>query len=144
MGHKMARRKYKRMDKATRANAKLWAEGCREEILAPHVALYADALSRSWVAERDYLLLVQNEYHQLISWRLPDDEEPALPLPVYNLSGVSPVEILTDEEQQLKSKTIGQKNKVREAVHSFFTPVLTLLTLSGNSALVEIPRPQAH
>ncbi|KAF7975994.1 hypothetical protein HWV62_8158 [Athelia sp. TMB] len=74
-------------------------------------APYADTLSRSWVHERDYLAKVQNHYHAVIPWRLPDDEEPPLPLPEYNPSLLAPRENLTEEEQQLKSQTIGRRNK---------------------------------
>lgn len=100
------------MEKSARACARLWAEGCREGILSPHIAPYADAIARSFVAERDYIRAVQNEYHQLIPWRLDDDEEPPLPLPAYNPNLVALIEDLTDEEQVLKSTKIGKKNVV--------------------------------
>lgn len=105
----------RRMKKVDRVNRKMWAEGCREDILLPHIAPYADASSRSYVAERDYIRRVQNEYHQLIPWRTPDSEEPPLPLPIYDLNIVLPVEVLTDEEQTLKSRTIAKTNEVSHA-----------------------------
>lgn len=100
------------MQKSARACARLWADRCREDLLSPHIAPYADAIARSFVAERDYIRAVQNEYHQLIPWRLPDDEEPLLPLPAYDPHLIPPIEVLTDEEQSLKLKTIGKKNVV--------------------------------
>lgn len=110
----MGRRKsqFRRMSKAERGTLIFWAEGCREEILTPHVAPYADALARSHIAERDYLSRVQDEYYQLIPWDLPDDEEPPLPLAKYNPSLIAPSEVLSLERQQLKSQTIGRKNHV--------------------------------
>src|ERR1700683_2862475 len=105
-------RKYKRMNKRDRQNQKLWAEGCREAILAPHIEPYADALARSAVSERDYLHRVLNEYHQLIPWNLPGDEEPPLPLLTYDPRAVAPEEFLTAEEALNKSRSIACKNKV--------------------------------
>lgn len=102
----------RRMKKAERATSKMWAEGCRESILLPHIEPYADAAARSFVAERDYVRGVQNEYHQRIPWRLPDDEEPPLPLADYDPNLITPIEVLTAEEQTLKSKTIAKKNVV--------------------------------
>ena len=95
----------------------MWAEGCREDILAPHIEPYADAVGHSFVAERDYIRRVQNEYHQLIDWRLPDDEEPPLPLPVYEPYRIPVFENLTEEEQILKSRTIAKKNEVSYVFH---------------------------
>lgn len=101
------------MAKSERANMKLWAEGAREDILTPHIEPYADALAQSCVAERTYLKRVQNEYHQRIGdWRLPDDEEPVLPLPDYDSRFIPPVEELSAEDSLLKSTLISNKNKV--------------------------------
>ena len=74
------RKDSRRMAKVDRQNRKLWAEGCRESILEPHIAPYTDALERGWQHERTYLATVFNHYHALIPWRLPDYEEPPLPL----------------------------------------------------------------
>lgn len=101
------------MHKSERASAKLWAEGAREDILAPHIEPYADALAQSCVAERSYLKRVQNEYHQRIGdWRLPDDEEPASPLPDYDPNLIAPTEELSLEDSLLKSQLYSKKNKV--------------------------------
>jgi hypothetical protein len=108
----MGKHSYKRMKMGDRESRKLWAEGCREGILAPHVEPYADALARSCVAERDYIRRVQNEYHQLIPWELPDDEEPPLPLPEYDPKVIMMAEELTAEESEHKSKVVARKNKV--------------------------------
>ncbi|KAF7964910.1 hypothetical protein HWV62_1747, partial [Athelia sp. TMB] len=102
---------YKRMAKHERQTFRLWAEGARETLLTPHIAPYADALSRSWVHERDYVANVQNHYHRAVPWRLPDHEEPPLPLPDYEPSWVPPRKQLTEEEQKLKSEVIARRNK---------------------------------
>ncbi|KAH7905084.1 hypothetical protein BJ138DRAFT_1018193 [Hygrophoropsis aurantiaca] len=100
-----------RKSKRDRKNQKLWAEGCRESILAPHIEPYGDALARGWAAERDYLGRVCNEYHALIPWRLEDDEEPDTLLPEYDPSSPPVSEGLTAEEEVEKSKRIKEKNK---------------------------------
>lgn len=128
-------RKSRRVEKSARANAKLWAEGCREDILSPHIAPYADAAARSFVAERDYVRRVQNEYHQLIPWRLPDDEEPPLPLPAYDHHLVPAVEVLTDEEQALKSRTIGKKNVVSSRFIRVRSSFLSLFCRQSDAGL---------
>ncbi|KAF7968024.1 hypothetical protein HWV62_32154 [Athelia sp. TMB] len=131
-------RRYKRMDKKARANSKLWAEGVRETILAPHIAPYADAVGRSYVAERDYIRGVQNEYHQLIHWRIPDDEEPPQPLGVYDPNHIPPIEDLSEEDQVLKSKTIAKKN---EAIRRWLKyRVLKLKKLAGRAIDMDIEK----
>ncbi|KAF7966208.1 hypothetical protein HWV62_39670 [Athelia sp. TMB] len=129
----LARRRRRRVDKKARKTSRLWAEGCRESILAPHVAPYADALSRSWVAERDYVARVQNEYHQLISWRLADNEEPPLPLPKYDPKLPAPREELSHEEQELKSHTIAKKNKAIRRWLKYRARKLTKLAMSPDT-----------
>lgn len=54
-----------------------------------------------------------NEYHQLIPWRLSDDEEPDLPLPEYNPKAMAEEESLSPEDAHTKAMTIANKNKVR-------------------------------
>lgn len=119
----MGKHSYKQMKKRDRESRKLWAEGCQEGILAPHVKPYADALVLSCVTERDYIRRVQNEYHQLIPWELPDDKELPLPLPEYDPKVIMMAEELTAEESEHKSKVVTRKNKVI---------ALTVHTLSNN------------
>ncbi|KAJ7106114.1 hypothetical protein C8R43DRAFT_1140601 [Mycena crocata] len=76
----------------------MWAEGARETVLSPHIAAYTDALERGWRAERDYLLVVCNEFHAKINWRLEDYEEPELPLPEYDQFAIPVREELSDED----------------------------------------------
>lgn len=98
MTHK--KRAYKRKAKELRRNNKLWVEGAREDLLRPHIPAYADALSRGWRAERDYMQKVCNEYHARISWHLKDHEEPKLPLPSYDPLAPPVKETLSDEERE--------------------------------------------
>src|ERR1700733_12449302 len=99
------RKDSRRMAKVDRQNRKLWAEGCRESILEPHIAPYTDALERGWQHERTYLATVFNHYHALIPWRLPDYEEPPLPLPVYDPLAPPVVEELSAEDLVIQAKT---------------------------------------
>lgn len=134
---------YQRMTKTERRSLKHWAEGCREDILTPHIEPYADALLRSHVAERDYFARVGDEYNQLIPWRLPDDEEPALPLPKYDPSLIAPFEDLSLEEQQLKSTIIARRTRVSIISRDCNPSVCSLLPCTVNPSLVEIPRAEA-
>lgn len=117
----MGKQKYKRIPKKDRRNQKLWAEGCRETILLPHVEKYADSIRFGWTAKRDYFNRICNEYHTLIPWRLPDDEEPDLPLPLYDINAPPVLEELTAEEQVARGNHIREKNKVRFFVAFFFS-----------------------
>ena len=107
-----SKRKHRRMAKEDRSNRKLWAEGCRQSILEPHIAPYTDALERGWQHERTYLAKVLNHYHTLIPWRLPDHEEPPLPLPEYDPLAPPVVEQLSDEDLVLQAKVLKERNEV--------------------------------
>jgi hypothetical protein len=106
------RRAKQRMAKEDRQNRKLWAEGCRQTILEPHIAPYTDALERGWQHERTYLTKVFNHYHALIPWRLPDHEEPPLPLPEYDPLAIPAVEDLSAEELTQQAKVYKVRNEV--------------------------------
>jgi hypothetical protein len=122
------------MSKEDRLNRKLWAEGCRESILEPHIAPYTDALERGWQHERTYLAKVYNHYHTLIPWRLPDHEEPPLPLPEYDPLAVPTVEPLFAEELTEQAKVLKAKNDVR------FSNILSTQILTNRRALQSIRR----
>ncbi|KAJ7040215.1 hypothetical protein C8F04DRAFT_1253977 [Mycena alexandri] len=104
------KRNWKRIAKKDRRNLKMWAEGARESILRPHIAGYTDALERGWRAERDYLHTVCTEFHARISWQLPDDDEPELPLPEYDPFATPPVEELNEEDTISKRLRIETMN----------------------------------
>jgi hypothetical protein len=82
--------------------------------MRPHVEAYADALQRGWRAERDYLQKVCNEYHFCISGRLGDNEEPSLPLPVYDPFAPPVAETLSDEDKEAKQERIQSLNVVSD------------------------------
>jgi hypothetical protein len=94
----------------------MWAEGACESILKPHIPAYTDALERGWRAERDYIQEVCNEYHARISWRLTDEEEPELPLPVYDQFAMPVVEELDDDELQTKRLRVETMNAVSDLI----------------------------
>ncbi|KAJ7430337.1 hypothetical protein FB451DRAFT_1199224 [Mycena latifolia] len=106
-------RKYKPVAKEHRRSLKAWAKGAREDILAPHISGFTDALERGWHAQHDYLSDVCNEYHTLISWRLMDHEEPTLPLPVYNKFAIPAKEVLDEEDMVKKRERIQVLNEAR-------------------------------
>ncbi|KAJ7030559.1 hypothetical protein C8F04DRAFT_1186605 [Mycena alexandri] len=93
-------KKRKRIAKEDRQNLRLWAEGGAR-----------DALERGWLAERDYLQQICNEYHARIDWRLKDHEEPES-IPDYDPAAPLPVETLDDDEKKRKRKQIALLNKV--------------------------------
>ncbi|CAK5283603.1 unnamed protein product, partial [Mycena citricolor] len=67
-----------------RRSLKFWAQGVWEdEILAPHIQRYQDALERGQCAEAAYLQHVCHEYHAQVPWQTHDNKEPPLPLPAY-------------------------------------------------------------
>lgn len=117
-----AKKNRPRMAKEARKNRKLWADGCRAELLEPYVAGYTDALERGWAHERDYCAKVFNHYHAVIDWRLEDHEEPSLPLPDYNPSHppIVDVESLPEAEQKLCAETIHSRNLVSPATRDYY------------------------
>lgn len=94
--------------KDERQNLKCWAEGVREDILTPWLLRYGDACSKGYVAERDCLRKVVNEFSFHIDWRIADWDEPPRPLREYdpalvdNDGGLSPEEV------------IAKRNKIRD------------------------------
>ncbi|KAJ7795428.1 hypothetical protein B0H14DRAFT_2620965 [Mycena olivaceomarginata] len=107
-----------RIPKDQRRNLWFWAEGAREDILRPHLDGYSRARDVGWVAEREYLQKVCNEFHARVSWRLPDHEEPVL--------GPFDLEAVIEEEEQ------SQREHVELLNADPFT--LLLSKLSGLSA----------
>ncbi|KAF7353218.1 hypothetical protein MSAN_01509500 [Mycena sanguinolenta] len=78
MGKRKERKPRPRVAKENRRNMRLWADGAREKILRPHLDGYSRARDLGWVAEREYLQKVCNEFHARVDWRLKDHEEPVL------------------------------------------------------------------
>lgn len=82
MSREMARtgvkRERKKIPKAERKNLRLWAEGARETILAPHLDGYTAAMDKGRLKERQYVRSVCAEFHARVDWRTEDHEEPVL------------------------------------------------------------------
>ncbi|KAJ7614713.1 hypothetical protein DFH06DRAFT_1146232 [Mycena polygramma] len=110
----MARSKKsrKKIPKENRKSLRLWAEGARESVLAPHIETYADALDRGTNrrSEREALKSICNEFHARISWRLADHEEPDLPLPDYDPTKIVEQEELSEEDETEKRARIAVLN----------------------------------
>ncbi|KAJ6447702.1 hypothetical protein C8R45DRAFT_948411 [Mycena sanguinolenta] len=112
----LKRKPRKRVPKESRQNLQLWAEGAREDILKPHIELYANTLDQGWRAEREYLQTICNEFHAKVSWRLQDHEEPELPLTEYDPLAEQPEEELEEADKQAKRAQIEQLNAVGDDV----------------------------
>ncbi|KAJ7881950.1 hypothetical protein B0H13DRAFT_2344883 [Mycena leptocephala] len=105
-GQKRAR---PRIPKESRKNLRLWAEGARETILAPHLDDYAKALDQGWQHERKYLKKVCREFHARVNWRVQDHEEPELG--EWDPSAPVVAETLTDEEEKARGRRVKELNK---------------------------------
>ncbi|KAJ6452135.1 hypothetical protein C8R47DRAFT_1229557 [Mycena vitilis] len=88
----------------------MWADGAREQILRPHLDNYSRARDTGWVAEREYLQRVCNEFHARVSWRLADHEEPVLEQfdPATQIE-----EEELDEEEEVKQRARVQQINAR-------------------------------
>jgi hypothetical protein len=89
---------------------RLWAEGGREEILAPHLDDYARAADLGWREERGYLQQVFNEFHARVDWKLQDHEEPIL-LP-FDPDAVRIKPVLDPQEEVAKRTRLEELNSV--------------------------------
>jgi hypothetical protein len=115
---KNSKKNRKKIRKEDRKNLRLWAEGVREEVLTCHIEPYADAIERSWRAERDYLQTICNEFNALISWRLADHKEPDLPLPEYDSNKIVTPELLTEDEEAEQRAKFALLETVSDAERS--------------------------
>ncbi|KAJ7669900.1 hypothetical protein DFH06DRAFT_1125309 [Mycena polygramma] len=112
---KSRKRQGKRVPKENRKNLRLWAQGAREAILAPHMDNYSAALDQGWVFERKYWKTVCREYHVRIPWRTEDHEEPMLG--EWNPAIPIEKETLTPEDEVLKNERVKLLNK---RIHRWF------------------------
>lgn len=101
-----------RIPKDQRRNLRFWAEGAREDILRPHLDGYSRARDVGWVAEREYLQKVCNEFHARVSWRLPDHEEPVLG--PFDPEAVIEEEELDAEEERRQRERVELLNAVSD------------------------------
>jgi hypothetical protein len=65
-----------------------------------------------WVAEREYLQRVCNEFHARVSWRLPDHEEPVLG--PFDPEAVIEEEELDAEEERSQRERVELLNVVSD------------------------------
>ncbi|KAJ7056328.1 hypothetical protein C8F01DRAFT_1311106 [Mycena amicta] len=89
-------------------NGKNWAAGVREDnILRPKWEQFMAAKLAGGPSLKAFFTAVQNEFIVKIGWRLADDVEPNLPLPVYDLTAAPVVELLSEEEEKAKEERIA-------------------------------------
>ncbi|CAK5265238.1 unnamed protein product [Mycena citricolor] len=109
-----AKKQSKKMakSKSEQRSLKFWAQGVREdEILAPHIQRYRDALERGRRAEAAYLQRVCHEYHARVPWQTRDNEEPPLPLPAYDPRAPVVEEVLEEHEKPIRAARKQELNK---------------------------------
>ncbi|KAJ8469907.1 hypothetical protein ONZ45_g16732 [Pleurotus djamor] len=104
--------KRKRVPKARRRNAKMWAEGYREDVvLGPKVKDFIVAYDQGRSAEAQFLRAVFHEYHARIDWRLADHEDPPLPEKEYNPEEEQEEEELSDASEQRRGEHYLKTNR---------------------------------
>ncbi|KAK7000237.1 hypothetical protein R3P38DRAFT_2432805, partial [Favolaschia claudopus] len=102
------KRSRPRKPKEDRKNLRLWAEGARETILAPHLDAYQIAIDQGRRQERKFLKKVCREFHARVNWRTKDHEEPVLN--AWDDSTVVEEELLSEEEEQARSTRVNELN----------------------------------
>jgi hypothetical protein len=107
---KEKKRQRKRVAKEDRKNLRLWAEGVRETILAPHLDAYQIALDQGWREERKYLKKICREFHARVSWRMKDHEEPILA--EWDPAALLTPETLTVDEEAARGARVKELNAV--------------------------------
>jgi hypothetical protein len=111
---KGVKRDRKRVPKEAWKNLRLWAEGSRETILAPHIDGYSLALTQGWRQERKYLRMVCKEFHARVNWRILDHEEPELEK--WDPEAIISQEILSEDEARQKRERVQELNGVSDAI----------------------------
>lgn len=106
----MGKRARERIPKAERRNLRLWADGARETILAPHLENFAAARTKGSHDEKAYLQIVCNEFHARVDWRLEDHQEPELT--AWTADTIITKETLPEEEEKRKRARIEELNAV--------------------------------
>ncbi|KAJ7664805.1 hypothetical protein B0H17DRAFT_1211164 [Mycena rosella] len=106
------KREQKRIPKEDRKSLRLWVEGARETVLAPHIAPYAAKLAMGWMEEHQYLQKVCKEYNARIDWRIGDNEKPELA--AFDPLAKILVEVLLEEDERAKSTRLhGLEKHIR-------------------------------
>jgi hypothetical protein len=124
-----------RIPKEERHNLRFWAQGAREEVLAPHLEAYSGARDTGWVAERAYLQTVCNEFHARVDWRLEDHEEPILKL--FDATTLIEREELTPEEEAKRGARVELLNAVSARAENLTW--LMRLRCPAHSQMVHLP-----
>ncbi|KAF7325885.1 hypothetical protein MKEN_00439300 [Mycena kentingensis (nom. inval.)] len=86
-------------------NLRMWAEGARESVLAPHIPYYAAAMDRGLDEENAALNEICFEFNARIPWWTSDFEEPVL-RPYVPGSVFVETENLTDEQKAWKEERL--------------------------------------
>ncbi|KAJ7325484.1 hypothetical protein DFH08DRAFT_1085166 [Mycena albidolilacea] len=128
------KRERKRVPKEERKNLRLWAEGPREAILAPHLDKYQTALNQGWRQERKYLKKVCREYHARVSWRTLDHKEPVLA--EWDPAAL----ILSDDEEEARAARVKILNA---RIRRWFTYRLRKINKQRSGALDPTKDPYA-
>ncbi|KAK7043456.1 hypothetical protein R3P38DRAFT_2510527 [Favolaschia claudopus] len=106
---KNKKRVRQRVPKENRKNLRLWAEGARETVLAPHLDAYQIALDQGRRQERKLLKKICREFHARVDWRTKDHEEPMLS--EWDPAGIATEEDLSEEDEAAKRTRIEELNK---------------------------------
>ncbi|KAJ7266204.1 hypothetical protein C8J57DRAFT_1229601 [Mycena rebaudengoi] len=99
------KRQRERIPKEERHNLRLWADGARETILAPHLNNFTAARTKGSHMEKAYLQTVCNEFHVRVDWRLADHEEPELK--PWTPDAIIIKETLSDDEEKQSARELS-------------------------------------
>ncbi|KAJ8473470.1 hypothetical protein ONZ45_g16283 [Pleurotus djamor] len=106
--------KRKHVSKSKRRNAKMWAQGFREDkILGPNLAGFIAAHGRGRLPEEKFLRDIYHEYHARVNWRLADHEDPVLPEEKYDPENVIEEELSEDSEQRRGQHYLKTNRRIR-------------------------------
>ncbi|KAK7043466.1 hypothetical protein R3P38DRAFT_2767090 [Favolaschia claudopus] len=114
---------------------RLWAEGAREIILAPHLDAYQIAKDQGRRQERKLLKKICREFHARVGWRVQDHEEPVLK--EWDPNAIEDEELLSDEEQAAKT---ARQEELNARIRRWYTYRLRKIRKSQRSSKDVDPR----
>ncbi|KAK6975114.1 hypothetical protein R3P38DRAFT_3238013 [Favolaschia claudopus] len=126
--NRIKKRPRKRVAKENRKNLRLWAEGAREIILAPHLDAYQIAKDQGRRQERKLLKKICREFHARVGWRVQDHEEPVLK--EWDPNSIEDEELLSDEEQAAKT---AREEELNARIRRWYTYRLRKIRKSQRS-----------
>ncbi|KAK7013742.1 hypothetical protein R3P38DRAFT_3277582 [Favolaschia claudopus] len=132
---KTKKRSRKKVAKEDRKNLRLWAEGARETILAPHLDAYQKAKDQGRRQERKILKKICREFHVRVGWRVKDHEEPILK--EWDPTAPEDEEMLSEEEAAAKSTRV---NELDARIRRWYTYRLRKLRKTQRVGKDEDPR----